>query len=70
MREKTTERRRKDEFVVLKKTSPPVRFKGDEPDQEALACAKRGARSLLMAAREVPELACPSPVAADRATHS
>jgi hypothetical protein len=38
MREKTTERRRKDEFVVLQKTSPPVHFKGDEPDQEALVC--------------------------------
>jgi hypothetical protein len=28
MREKTTKRRQKDEFVVLAKTSSPVRFKG------------------------------------------
>ena len=38
MREKTTERRQKDEFAVLEKTSSPIHFKGDEPDQEALVC--------------------------------
>jgi hypothetical protein len=57
MCEKTTERRLKDEFVVLEKSSPPVHFKSDKPHQKALARASRGARSLLMATREVPELA-------------
>ena len=36
--QKTTERRQKDEFVVLEKTSPPVHFTSDKPDQKALAC--------------------------------
>jgi hypothetical protein len=41
-------RRLKDDFVVLKKTSAPVFFKGDKSDQEALAWTKRGVGSLLL----------------------
>lgn len=53
MWEKLTESRLKDEFAVLEKTSPPVHFKQDEPDQEALVCPTEcSSRALLLLALE------------------
>jgi hypothetical protein len=42
MCEKTTERRLKDEFVVLKKDLSAVFFKRDKPDSELLRLVKTG----------------------------
>jgi len=70
MWEKTTERRLKDEFVVLEKTSPQYSSRERQTRSGGSGLRKIVARPLLISSREVPEYACPSTVAADRATRS